>query len=988
MALPVRPSPFASLPTRSTTRRLLWLAVVWMALAAPVPRAAQPVPLVQAAEAVQLADAALQADVVAAEPLIQSPVAITFDEHGRMFVVEMLDYPHDRDTHPGRISLLTDTDDDGVFDTSTVFADDLPWPSGAFSYDGGLFVAASPDILYLKDLDGDGRADERRVVFTGFGTTVPEPMPDMVVNGFAMGLDHRIYGATSRNGGVVTAPGLARTFDLRGHDFSFDPKSLALRVESGGGQFGVTFDDYGRRFVSSNANHLLQVMYERRYTLRNGLVDYPRPVLDIPEDGPSAPVHRISPEEEWRVMRTQWRTSGKVRGLVEHGGKPSGYFTSACSVVVYRGDALPDEYYGSAFVAEPANNLAHRKMLVPDGIPMKGVKPDRETGTEFLRSASVWFRPVNFATGPDGALYVVDMHRAIVEDPKTIPEGILEGVDVRAGSGLGRIYRISRKGAARVRPPALADVDGQALVAAFSHPNGWVRDTAARLLYERQDVSVVPALERLAGDAPRGAVRLRALYALQGLGRLRPAHVLTALRDTDEGVREHAVRLAEGFVDDNTVRQAVLATAGDPSARVRYQLTFTLGALSFDDDLLEVLRTLAVGGADDPWMRAAVLTTLSHPVGPILDALTTDLAFLRSRGGMSLVGTVLTTIGARGQRRELTSAYALLERMSDDQSRLLLARDLFAGFARGDVDVARVDPEQRLTALLDLARRTTLSPDLPESARVVAVQLLAQDSRVDHAPFLALLTPAHPAALQSAAMTALRTRDDPSIAATLVERWAALTPRLRQDALGVLLGRPARALALLDAIRDGRVAVSDLTAGQAQSLLAHADVDVVTAARELLSLETSSRQQVVDRYLPALGLTADVERGRAVFADTCAACHRLDDVGVDLGPNLLGVQNHGREGLLIDIFDPNRKVDPAFLFYEVETREHGSLMGAIADESATSLTVVQAFGVRTVVQRRDIVAMRGVGTSMMPEGLETSLSPQDVADLLEYVLSR
>jgi len=318
----------------------------------PGPQAAQPVPLRDAVDALELADPDLQIDLVASEPLIQSPVAINFDEHGRMFVVEMIDYPHDRDTHPGRISLLEDTDGDGVFDKTSVYADDLPWPSGAFSYDGGLFVAASPDILYLKDTDGDGRADEQRVVYTGFANTVPEAMPDMVVNGFAWGLDNRVYGSTSRNGGIVKAPGLPQTYDLRGRDFSIDPRTERLRPEVGGGQFGVSFDDYGRRFVSSNANHLMQAMYDLRYTARNEYVEYPRPIIDIPEDGPSAPVYRISPDEDWRVLRTQWRTSGKVRGLVEYGGKPSGYFTSACSLVVYRGDALPGEYVGSAFVAE------------------------------------------------------------------------------------------------------------------------------------------------------------------------------------------------------------------------------------------------------------------------------------------------------------------------------------------------------------------------------------------------------------------------------------------------------------------------------------------------------------------------------------------------------------------------------------------------------------------------------------------------------------
>lgn len=974
--------------------RMLVPGTLWLVLVAQAPphaavgRVAQPVPLEQATTTVELADPSLSIDLVASEPLVQSPTSITFDEHGRLFVVEMLDYPHDRDTHPGRISLLEDTNGDGIFDKATVYADNLPWPSGAFVYDGGLFVTASPDILYLKDTDGDGRADERRVVYTGFANTVPEAMPDMVVNGFAWGLDNRIYGATSRNGGIVKAPGLQQTYDLRGRDFSIDPRTERLRVEVGGGQFGVSFDDYGRRFVSSNANHMMLAMYELRYTARNPYVEYPRPIIDIPEDGPSAPVFRISPDEDWRVIRTQWRTSGKVRGLVEHGGKAGGYFTSACNLLVYRGDALPREYYGSAIVAEPANNLAHRKLIVDNGIPLKGVKPAREAGTEFLRSASVWFRPVSFATGPDGALYVVDMHRAIVEDPKTIPAEIVSTLDVRAGSTMGRIFRIARKGVPRASVPVLATAGGPALAAAFEHPNGWVRDTAARLVYERQDTTAAPALARLARESASGPARLRALYALQGLSRLTAAQVTAALDDADAGVREHAVRLAEGFVDDTALRTALLARATDPAPRVRYQLAFTLGALPFDADVLSAFHTLVTSHADDVWMRTAALTSLSHPLMPILERLTSTSGFASTPGGSAFVGQMLRTIGARGQRAELDAALGFMDGVTDERLRLTFARDLFGGFARGDVAVDKADPAGRLAGTLDVARRLASDRATDAALRVTALELLAQDPRVDHVAFLAVVQPIEPQAVQAAALLALRQRDHADIAPALVGRWGALTPRLRQDALGLLIARPDRALLLLHALREKTVVTSDLTAGQAQALLNHPDAEVARVAAGLLTLGTSTRQQVVDAYLPALALPADAARGREVFANACASCHRLEDVGVDLGPNLLGVRNHGREGMLIDIFDPNRKVDPAYLFYEIELRTGDTLLGAIADETTETLTVAQAYGARTVVRRADIAGMRSVGQSMMPEGLESAMSQQELADLLEYILTR
>src|SRR5690606_9891581 len=563
--------------------------------------------------------------------------------------------------------------------------------------------------------------------------------------------------------------------DLRGRDFSFDPRTFELHPETGGGQFGVTFDDFGRRFVSSNANHLMMAMYEQRYVARNPSADLPRPTLDIPEDGPAAPVFRVSPDENWRVQRSQWRSSGKVRGLVEYGGRPSGYFTSACSLTIYRGDALPAEYYGSAFVAEPANNLVHRKTLVPDGIPLKGVRPAREQQTEFLRSTSVWFRPVNFANGPDGALYVVDMHRFIVEDPKTIPDGILNDEDVRAVIARGRIYRVVRNVSARPVTPGVAVATGDALAAYLAHPNGWVRDTAARLIYERQDIGVVPAVLEMAAKAAEAHVRVRALYVLQGLGRLTAAHVRRALDDADEGVREHAVRLAERFVDDGTLRTAVLARVDDPSPRVRYQLAFTIGALPFDDDVLGAFVRLVHRDGDDRWMRAAAATSLVHPLVPTLEGLTAAGRGQPTAGEEAFIGQVLRTIGARGRPDEVAAAVDALGSAAGDRVRLVWARELFAGFVHGDVDVARVDADRRLEPVLDLARTLAQAPDVETARRVTAVELLARDPRVDHEVFLDVLTPREPQELQVVAFAALRSRPHPAVIDALLDRWPALT---------------------------------------------------------------------------------------------------------------------------------------------------------------------------------------------------------------------
>jgi putative heme-binding domain-containing protein len=489
-------------------------------------------------------------------------------------------------------------------------------------------------------------------------------------------------------------------------------------------------------------------------------------------------------------------------------------------------------------------------------------------------------------------------------------------------------------------------------------------------------------------SAPGGPTRLLALYALRGLDRLTPAQVARALADADPGVREHGVTLAEAFVQDEDLRRQVLALATDPSPRVRYQLAFTVGALPFDDEVLAAMETLLGRDGDDVWMRTAALTTLSHPVVPILQRLAAMPGWSASPGGSAFLGHVLTTIGARGQPAEMAAAVALLAGTSDEHARLTLARDFFAGLSRGDVPLPRADPDGRLAPTLEAASRRAADRATDERVRVTALQLLAQDPRVSHEPFLSVVGPAEPQQVQTTAIAALRRRDAPAIAPALLARWGALTPRVRQDALGLLLARPDRALALLHAVRAGTVQRADLSAGQAQSLLSHADPRVSTLADEVLERAVADRVQVVHSYRPALGMHGDATRGRAVFAEACAACHRLDDVGVDIGPNLLGVQHHGREGLLIAILDPNRKVDPAYLFYEVETRAGDTLQGAITAESPGALTVTQAFGRTQVVPRDQILQMRSLGTSMMPEGLEATLTHGQMADLLEFLITR
>ncbi|HAM71625.1 MAG TPA: cytochrome C, partial [Verrucomicrobiales bacterium] len=384
--------------------------------------------------------------VVAAEPLVVDPVAMDFDEEGRLFVVEMRDYSERRDERLGRIRMLEDVDGDGRYDKSTIYADNLPWPTALLCYHGGVFIGTTPDILYCKDRNHDGVADTREVVFTGFASdSLNHLNVQALLNSFHWGLDNRIHGSASVSGGHVTSPRFKGrpAIDLRGLDFSFDPRQFDIRPESGGGQHGMCFDNTGHKFVSSNSDHLQQVVYEDRYSRVGSWVDLPPVRRSIAVDGPAAEVFRISPDEPWRVIRTRWRVTGAVPGMIEGGGRPSGYFTAATGVTVYRGNAYPREYWGDVFVADCGSNLIHHKKLRHQGPDLLAERPPDELHREFIASTDNWFRPVQFVNAPDGTLHVLDMYRETIEHPWSLPESIKKHLDLNSGNDRGRIYRIA-----------------------------------------------------------------------------------------------------------------------------------------------------------------------------------------------------------------------------------------------------------------------------------------------------------------------------------------------------------------------------------------------------------------------------------------------------------------------------------------------------------------------------------------------------------------
>ncbi|HZR17055.1 MAG TPA: PVC-type heme-binding CxxCH protein [Verrucomicrobiae bacterium] len=931
-------------------------------------------------------------ELVAAEPNVVSPVALSFDENGRMFVVEMVDYSERREETPhlGRIRLLEDLDGDGVYEKSTIFATNLPWPTAVFCYDGGVFVAATPDILYLKDTDGDGKADVRETVFSGFAEGMDRINVQAMLNSFIWGLDNRIHGATSGNGGLIKSlrhPDSPR-LDLHGRDFVIDPRTLTISSEAGGGQHGLSFDDFGRRFACNNSDHIRLFMYDDVYAARNPFVEMPPPLASIAVDGPAAEVYRISPEEPWRVIRTRWRVAGLVPGPIEGGGRASGYFTGATGTTIYRGNAYPPEFRGNAFVADCGGNLIHRKVLVPDGVGLKAQRAEDEQNVEFVASRDTWFRPVQFANAPDGTLYVIDMYREIIEHPWSLPASIKKLVDLNSGQDRGRIYRIAPDGFKQPAPPHLGQASTAELVATLANHNGWHRDTAARLLYQRQDPAAVPLLVKLFESSDFGLARIHALHALDGLNALTERLIERGLADHDEAVRQHAIKLAERLINTSAAETDLVAKlqnlAHDPAILVRYQLAFTLGGLPVRSKT-EPLAVIAKQDAQDSWMRAAVLSSLAEGAGELFAQLSADAAFYSSGTAKGFLSELVALVGTRNDRQEIAGALEFIGRSATAANRFGLMRALGDGLKRGGTSTSALATPFQSAFASARAEAQDLSAD--EHTRIEAIQLLRLSRFADSGPLLfSLLDQPQPEAIQICAVSALNRFDDPQVGPELLKRWPTFSPRVRSEAIAALLARTDRAVALLKAVQSGDLQASTLTTAQANFLRNHRDRVVSELAGAVLGSHASGqRQAVIDAYLPALNLSGDAARGHKVYEERCISCHRLGGEGHAVGPDLVTVKNTGKEKLLVNILDPNREVRPDYVSYIVETDDGESLVGLLANETSTSVTVRQPYGKDDVVSRSHIRRMRSQGQSLMPEGLETGLDPQGLADLLQFI---
>ncbi|MDO8545613.1 MAG: HEAT repeat domain-containing protein [Opitutaceae bacterium] len=934
----------------------------------------------------------LRIELVAAEPLVVDPVAFVFDENRRLFVAEGRGYPDPLGgkgrTTEGRIALLEDTDGDGQYEQRREFATGMGYVNGLAVWRGGLFVTSAPDILYLKDTDGDGIADVKRVVLTGFDDT---KTAQIRVSHPTLGLDGWIYVTSGLNGGKVTSPEHPErpTVTFTPRDSRFNPDTLEFENTGGRGQFGLTFDPFGRRFEVTNRHPVLQVMLEPWHLRRNPHLAFGDMVQEVSKVESQAKVFPIS------------RANVTADFMPKLMGAPhAGTFTAACGLVVFGGTALTPEHVGNVFICEPAQNLIQRQVFRAAGASLRSDPPYR--GKEFLASPDVWFRPVFLGNGPDGALYVADMYRAEIDHPQYVPEESRGLLDFESGKGLGRIYRIVKDGPRPAAKPAATSAESVTqLVAGLDSADEWWRERAYRLLLERGDRAAIPPLEKVARGSSRPEARTRALWALRSMGGLSTDLIAAALDDADARVREQAVQLAgEKLPAARELLKPVLASARDADPRVRFCSALVLGSIE-DAVAVPALASIAVRDGEDRWTRAAVLSGIGSRMPEFLAALQ------QSRGqnppAFAAVMEHLGRVFGAGATPDACREF-LLQMLNSEEggawrfsSVLGLAEGLRGRTkAKADANVfasilggKEGAPNAALQKFFRAAAERATDGRAPTPERVTVTSLLGYtDMDFAGAALTQLLDARQPPELQLQAVRAFERLGDPRGGAILIkkENWTRYTPAIREAVVAALTSKPPLIEVLFDAIRGGVIAAPEISSVRRTQLLKHANAEVKKGAEAIFKeIEGGDRMKVYRTYRELLNTNVDVARGREAFVRACSACHTYEGQGGKVGPDLSGVRNQPADALLLHILVPNYEVAPSYQTLSIVIQDGRSFSGWLASETESSLTLRTAAGTEETVLRRNITSLNASGVSLMPDGLEQTMAKDEVASLIAFL---
>ncbi len=942
----------------------------------------------------------MEIGLFAAEPLIADPVAMEIDEKGDIYVVEMPGYPLDL-SFSGRIKLLRDTDHDGFPDTSILFADSLRLPTGIQKWKQGFIVTDAPDVIYLEDTDNDGKADKREVLLTGFALSNPQHN----LNTPRFEADNWIYLGHEEN---VTPFTYTREFGDEGREIiwpqlgnkkaleknagqkmvRFRPDKFRAEALSGFTQFGHTRDSWGHRIYTSNANHLFHEVIAAEYLSHNPALMLTQSMASVPDHGDACQVFPVTENPNHQLLTDV------------------GVITSSCAVTWYLGGALGDRFKDVTFVAEPVHNLVHADVMENDGVTFKAKRLLEKK--EFLASKDAWFRPVNFYIGPDGALYVIDYYRQLIEHPEWMSDEVNRSGALYNGKDKGRIYRITLKDAEKPEWIHRLSLDTQTpgeLAGYLAHENIWYRRTAQRLLIHKKDPEAIKVIEELLKNKEKKEGRIHALWLLEEWDSLKEQHLREALNDPEPGIRENALKLLELHPYPALLPLAHPLTTA-PEAKVSFQAINTLGRLN----ALQLTDEVTKKALADKWTGMALMAALPEKETDLLSA---GMKLSDAHSSQDFFKMLASAIANRNHPQATEKAISILKDYPEKST-------LQAAAVKGLVNVWKHHPPQyalplsvkefawkkameatdhqgmawvsllKYTGLPAInsqifAEMNSLVNDTTANAEKRAIRLTMlqlSGHPVKEKMLTELLARPGPEAIHAAVCNILISQRKENL---ILGHWSQLSPETKAMVTDHIGEQAPAALSLLRAIELERVPKSDISWPQIVNLMNFYDHEVRILARKVFSVN-EDRKAVLQHYLPALSLKGYPGDGEKIFKKMCMACHRKGNLGnQDFGPDLASLKNRNSQSLLTEIINPANSIADKYDYWKIDLSGGRTIYGIIVHENAQAVTINQAGSIKTTLSKGDIRSKQKLVYSAMPNGLETGISPEEMASLLAFI---
>jgi putative membrane-bound dehydrogenase-like protein len=938
--------------------------------------------------------------IFASEPQVVNPVAMTWDDRGRLWVVELYEYP--LGAAPGtkprdQVKILEDTDNDGRADKVTIFKDGLNLATGLQLGYGGVFVGQAPHLLFLEDTDGDDHADKQTILKTGFGLEDRHEL----LNGFTWGPDGYLYMTHGvftqskvknplepQNEAVLLTAGVAR----------FHPRSKKFEVfaEGTSNPWGVDFDRAGNAYVSACViEHLFHLAPGGLYQRQAGNPPFPYAYGLLPS---------INDHKHFRA--------------------------AYAGVQVYQGDQFPDEYKGTIFMGNIHDSSVHQDKLVPNGSTFKA-----SFVRDLIRSNDGWFRPVSSQVGPDGALWVMDWYDKYpcYQNANADPEG----VDRERGRIWRLVYTGKEKGKLVASHPSnlnLGKATTSDLVRALAHPNIWQRRMALRLLNERRDARAETPLRDLFQNGPTMEARLFALWALHGSGLLDDQSLDKAAGDKEPAIRAWAARLTGERGNANEADHALLLKlADDEDASVRLAVVtavrqFTSGSLTVDtppksesETMGEVLAKVVLHpqSAEDPVIPFMIWMAAEPKVAKVPEE---ALNWLRDNGMQSpklcseLTRKTMRRISDSSNNEFLAQALHFLDELPQEAAPLTIGA--LTGLIEGQKGRATAPDSSSITVLAKLTRSANKeiqsraqqlgtiwgdsaaiqasvdllkNPAKPNEERIAAIQAVrGQKIPAVRDALLTLLTKETPEKVQQTAIQSLAENGSDETGDKILDRWKSFSPATRRLAAGVLASRGHWAQQLISAIEKKNIGVDEIPTPVVRSLTGTKDDYIRNRALAVIGRYRESNPDklklIAEKRKIVLNGPIDLQKGHEIAQRTCFTCHKLHGEGADVGPDLTGVGRSSLDALLANVIDPNQIIGKGYENVEVETKDGRSISGRLVEDTDARLRLLAAGPKEEIVAKKEIASMRVSEMSVMPEGLE-QMPNEDFRNLIWYIYS-